>query len=114
MHPPAPATFFSWLKTPDHKESAMHDTPPNELEPIVERLLEQAHLFNPDVFADALAVAFARHCKDKFDAPGLERGYGYVDTVVTDKGLGEIEVRVTVFRKVPPVDRRSYASKEAT
>jgi hypothetical protein len=91
----------------------MLDTPPNELEPIIERLLELAHLSNPEAFADALAVAFARHCKDKFDAPGLERGYGYVDTVVKDKTLGTIEVRVTVFRKVPPVDRnRQYRSEE--
>lgn len=91
----------------------MPNTPPNELEPIVEHLLELAHLSSPETFADALAVAFARHCKDKFDAPSLERSYGYVDTVVKDTMLGTIEVRVTVFRKVPPVDRnRQYRSEE--
>lgn len=83
----------------------MPDTPPDQLEPLVDRLLELSHLDTPEAFADALAVAFARHCKEKFDAPGLERAYGFVDVTLQDQKLGPIECRVTVFRKVPPVDR---------
>lgn len=99
------ARHSSWLKPAYYEGPPMHDTPRDELEPIVERLLELEHLYTPEAFADALAVAFARHCKAKFDAPGLERAYGFVDVTLQDAKLGDIECRVTVFRKVPPVDR---------
>jgi hypothetical protein len=91
----------------------MADTAPDVLAPLVEHILADLAGLPAEQVADALAVAFARHCKDKFDAPGLERDSGYVDTKVKDKVLGEIEVRVIVFRKIPPVDRnRQYRPKE--
>jgi hypothetical protein len=113
MQTSVPATFFSWLKLDASKGHSMADTAPDVLAPLVEHILDDLAGLPAEQVADALAVAFARHCKDKFDAPGLERGFGYVDTTVKDKVLGEIEVRVTVFRKVPPVDRnRQYRPKE--
>lgn len=96
----------AWLKPAYSEGPSMPDTPSDELEPLVEHILDDLSGLPSEHVADALAVAFARHCKAKFDAPGLERAYGYVDTVLKDEKLGDIEVRVTVFRKTPPVDRQ--------
>lgn len=83
----------------------MPDTPRDELESTVAHILDDLSGLPAELVADALAVAFARHCKEKFDAPGLERAYGFVDVTLQDAKHGDIECRVTVFRKVPPVDR---------
>lgn len=99
------ARHSSWLKPAYYEGPPMPDTPIEELEPTVAHILDDLSGLPAEHVADALAVAFARHCKDKFDAPGLERAYGFVDVTLQDQKLGPIECRVTVFRKVPPVDR---------
>ena len=85
--------------------------PEHVLEHLVAKIMSVVAGDRPEAVADALGVAFARHCKAYFDAPGLTpgRAYGYVDTTVPDEKLGPMQVRVVTFWKNQGVDRtRKY------
>lgn len=76
-----------------------HDT---ATECLVEHILDDLSGLPLEQVADALAIAFARHCQKHFQAPGPARSEAYVDTKVLS-AEGPLDVRVGLFVRIPTV-----------
>lgn len=86
----------------------MADRPQEEIDPVVVEIMKLLEGRHPDLISDALAVALMRHVKAEYDVPRLDSPDAFVDTTLADSVLGAMEVRLAIFRKIPPVDKKRY------